>query len=305
LVLTDKRRAIIFVGGSVRGIYQLGVVSKLLETEEDDFEFLGGNSVGTLTSCFLGQYPMGEMGLGLRQLLDIWYGLKSAKDLWKMNLFSIFKALYDNGISNPAPLQQLIRAYCDLDKVKRSGRKVVISTVDVLEGEYVEYDQDHLTWQNIYGSTAMPFGCPAIETTDGKYLTDGGVLVSGPLTTAIKAGYKDITIVLNGPVSKKKRIKRVEVKDVKRMDKFALRILGMILDNQFIKQMQLCLLYNLLAKNELTEKAEVNVRVFAPSNVLASEMILMELTPSKLKEWYEEGRNTKPLSLEEYITTLD
>jgi predicted patatin/cPLA2 family phospholipase len=279
-------------------------MSKLLETEKDDFEFLGGNSVGTLTSCFLGQYPMGEMNKGLKELLSIWHGLTSGKDLWKINLFSFFKALYDNGISNPAPLQELIRTKCDLDKVKRSGRTVRISTVDVLKGEAVEYGEDNLTWQNIYGSTAMPFGCPAIQTADGKYLTDGGVLVSGPLGTAIKMGYRDITIVLNGPISKKKRIKPVTVKEVKRMDRFALRILDMIMDFKFVQQMKLCLLYNLLAQNELTDKVEVNVRIFAPSDTLASGMILMELEPDLLRQWYEEGRNTKPVDIETFISNL-
>jgi predicted acylesterase/phospholipase RssA len=298
-------RAIIFVGGSVRGIYQLGVLARILDENPDrTYKFLGGNSVGTLTAAFLGQYPIGQLAQGLIDLLKIWYGLKDGGDLWKINMFSILRALIDNGISNPRPLQKLIQDNFDVEKIKNSGRDIRISTVDVLDGRYVEYSEDQLTWQNIYGSTAMPFGCPAIETEDGKYLTDGGVLVSGPLKTAIKMGYRKIDLILNCPISTKKRVKRVEVKDVKRMDKFALRILGMILDNQFVQQMKMCMLYNLLAQNGLTDKVEVDVNIYAPSDVLASEMILMKLDPDQLRQWYEEGKATEPVDIETFLTNL-
>lgn len=300
-----EERAIIFVGGSVRGIYQLGVLSSILEKYPNRrYKFFGGNSVGTLTAAFLGQYPFGELGQGLKDLMDIWLGLRGSNDLWKVNVLSFVRALYDNGISNPKPLQRLIRDNLDIEKIKRSGRTVRISTVDVLEGEYVEYGEDELTWQNIYGSTAMPFGCPAIQTADGKYLTDGGVLVSGPLKTAIKMGYTKIDLVLNGPINTKKRIKRVEVKSVKRMDKFALRILGMILDHKFVEQMKMCLLYNLLAEQGLTDKVEVDVNIYAPCDILDSRMILMDLKPDLLLQWYEDGRTTEPVDIETFLSNL-
>jgi len=302
ITIRQEERAAIFVGGSVRGIFQAGVLKRIIEKYGDVFRFLGGNSVGSLAASFMGQYPMGELEQARQDYTNIWWGLRSADDLWKMNLFSIFKALYDNGISSPKPVQELIQGGFSPERLKSSERIVRISTVDVLKG-YREYDESNITWKEIYGSTAMPFGCPAM-LTDDAYLSDGGVLKSGPVSTAIKLGFKKLDIILNGPIGRIDEIPYEKWKSVKPMAKFAMRILSMILDQQFANNMKLALAYNLLAQASLTDRKQIDVNIYAPKKSLAKGLVLMELSPEKLREWYAEGLQTEPIGLEEFLESL-
>jgi predicted acylesterase/phospholipase RssA len=300
-------RALILGGGGVRGIYQVGVLLSILEESLDrDWRFIGGNSVGSVNGCFLGRYPMGQILQGVKDLYDVWHGLNRKEDLWKIYFFSYFKALFDNGVADPKPLQELIRRHFDAERMRKSGRKVVISTVDTLTN-YKEYDETNMTWKEVYGSAAMPYALPAI-LTDDAFLTDGGVLKPGPISTAIKMGYRKIDIILNGPVERSKRIPDIpydECKKIKPMMKFALRLLDLILQQQWEHNMKLAFQYNKEARSGNSDRHEIDFQIYAPKDLLSGDLLLLDLNPELIQDWFKQGLKTKPISLDEFIEKID
>jgi len=300
-------RALILGGGSVRGIYQVGVLMQILALfPKRDWRFIGGNSVGSVNGCFLGRYRFGDIFQAVQDLYDVWYGLNRKEDLWKLYFYSYIKALFDNGVANPKPLQELIKRHFDAEKMRKSGRQVYVSTVDTLTG-YKEYNQDTMTWKEVYGSASMPYALPAI-LTDDAFLTDGGVLRPGPISTAIKAGFRKIDIILNGPIERSKRIPEIpydEYKSIKPMLKFALRLLDLILAQQWEHNMKLAFMYNKEARAGNSDRHEIDFQIYAPKETLSGELLLLDLNPSQIQDWFERGKETEPISLEEFMDRLD
>lgn len=300
------QRALLLAGGSSRGIIQVGVLASIINKEpEIEYTFIGGNSVGAINAAFLAQFPIGDFPLAVDRLASLWFGLEGDRSIYRANLFSVLRYIWDNGFADPEPLKKLIQERFDPGLVRENGRKLRISTVDLLSGMYMEFGETEATWEHIYGSASMPYAFPAILTSDNKYyLTDGGVLKVAPIKTAIDLGYRKIDIVLNSPIERSKRVHCKSVKGVKRVDRYATRVLELILDHQFVLDMKLCLAYNLLSKANITRHREVDVRVFAPKEVLSDEMILVDFSPDILREWYNDSLQITPVDLEEFLSKV-
>jgi len=308
----EDESALILAGGSSRGITQVGTLCGALERALlGKYTFFGGNSVGAINAADLAQYPPEQFEQALEHLKTLWFGIRGNRDIWRGGLLSVLRPLWSNGFADPAPLQRILQRNFDPERVRASRQKLRLSTVDVLSGEYVEFGEAEATWEHVYASAAMPFAFPCIQK-DNYYLTDGGVLKVAPISTAIKLGYRKLDIILNAPVAKEKRVKRVEVREVRPLVPYACRILDLILDQQFVQELKVCLLYNRLARAGATDKVDLDVRIFAPSDVVSDELILMDFSKETLMGWYQENykkwsdrdRNEQPLSLEEFFDKL-
>lgn len=97
------------------------------------------------------------------------------------------------------PLRRIVKKYLDLDKLKTSGKKLLVGAVAHETGEYRYVDETNLDivkW--IMASSAFPVFFP-LEKIEGLNWTDGGVINVVPLYDALENGATEIDVIITRP----------------------------------------------------------------------------------------------------------
>lgn len=143
-------------------------------------------SLGTLLCAILG----GPLGL------TIFLALLTLGSLYvPYHFIETLRSVYRTG-----PLRSIVRKYLDLEKLKTSGKKLLVGAVAYETGEYRcadETNPDIIKW--IMASSSFPLFFP-LEKIEGLNWTDGGVTNVVPLQDAIENGATEIDIILTGPL---------------------------------------------------------------------------------------------------------
>jgi predicted patatin/cPLA2 family phospholipase len=97
------------------------------------------------------------------------------------------------------PLRKIVKKYLDLEKLRSSGKKLLVGGVAYETGEYRyadEQDPNIVNW--IMASSAFPVFFP-LEKIEGLSWTDGGLTNVVPLYDALENGATEIDVILTGP----------------------------------------------------------------------------------------------------------
>lgn len=143
-------------------------------------------SLGTLLSSVLGGPLWLTILLGLITLGSLFL---------PYHFIKILKSVYKT-----TPLRKIVKKHLDLEKLKSSGKKLLVGATAYETGEYRYVDEtnpDIVKW--IMASSAFPVFFP-LEKIDGLHWTDGGVTNVVPLQDAIENGATEIDIILTGPL---------------------------------------------------------------------------------------------------------
>jgi NTE family protein len=199
-------RALVLSGGGGRGAYSIGVYKALVE---DGYEpdLVSGASVGAIAGAYIAS------GYGPDELVDLWTSLERSevytirRDLWR---FGTWTHLLD-----PSPLREVLEETLDMEAVRASDVELMVTAVDVADGEMEVFRNEDLTVDHLMASSALPFVFPMVEI-DGKKYWDGGLGGWTPLEPAILAGAEEIFVVIPHPYSRQGAVPESPVETLER-----------------------------------------------------------------------------------------
>ena len=197
------KKAVVLGGGGSRGSYQVGVWKALLELGFD-YEIVTGTSVGALNGALMVQkdYELAaRMWQKLRtcDVMDIavTYKVENRKD-FTGKIVAFITEMVKKGGADPRPLEQMLRAYIDEEKLRNSEVEFGFVTVEyprlepkvltketVPDGEMVDYLM----------ASAACFPAMKARVIDGKTYIDGGYSDNVPVKMAVEMGADDIVAV--------------------------------------------------------------------------------------------------------------
>lgn len=188
-------RALVLSGGGSRGAYEVGVLRKVMQDEQRDYDILAGVSVGALNVGCLAQVKKGQPRAAYAKLKAVWDTIDD-------------KAIYSKWAAWPAsvpwkasvfctePMRKLVLANFDQQAVVDSGRLLRIGVVSWDTGAYKSVTEraPNLAWW-IMASAAYPVMFEPIKVGDQVY-GDGGIRNVTPLAEVIRMGAKEIDVIL-------------------------------------------------------------------------------------------------------------
>lgn len=231
----DSPLGLVLSGGGMRGAYEVGVMSGLLEAlgtggrVTAPFQFAAGASVGAINAAFVAANAH-EPGLNMSRLIAAWTGMDFSK-VFSPQLLSFFRQLFrgttppakeqqrlGTSLLNPAPLEALVKDTVDFDVLHgniRSGalEGLFIAALQVATGKTTIFCE--LGPNTIYRNSKDPRRGIAVEpiTLDhvlastaiplifparrvGRdFYCDGGLRLNTPIAPVIRAGAERLVIV--------------------------------------------------------------------------------------------------------------
>lgn len=210
LLPTPCGRTLVLGGGSLKGAFQCGAITAILETGFQP-EAIYGISVGSLNATFLvheANRQHAETGhidwpKVARVLLEFWIKNITKPDdvavirsrfLTGYNtLFSRFDGFLDN-----TPLRNLVRQHIDVNVLRQGPIKLKVGAVNVIEGDmvYVSPSDDNFL-DYVFASSSLPFLMPAVQIGGDrkKAFLDGGLREVAPLREAIDDGATELVCI--------------------------------------------------------------------------------------------------------------
>jgi predicted acylesterase/phospholipase RssA len=191
-------------------------------------------------------------------------------------LFYFPYRLLNNTISiyKTGPLRDLITKNLDIEKLKNSGKKLIIGTTCYDTGEYKsiqEIDENIIDW--IMASSAYPIFFPMM-CIDNNHYVDGGITSLAPLSDVLHINEVDqIDIIITSPF---------EVEKTNGKSAGIIKQLIRTLDIISSQTMQT----DFLVRSSIYPG--LKIRYFIPEKQLASNPL--DFSPDKLRKIFDEGR---------------
>jgi len=282
LVKGDKpRRALVLPGGGGRGAYQVGVAKALAE-QGIEFDLAFGTSIGGINATFLAQ---GE----IEQLEKMWLQLRP-KDIFRLPSASQLSRMVFGtklGVLDTSPMEELLRRYVDLRKLKASRTKVGLFTTDLcsLETRLVTIDDIMSTDELVdvlMATSAVPIAFPPRHLQGKGLWVDGGLVKNTPMQAAVDLGAEEIFTVLLHPET-------IDACPTSMWQVLA-RCLDIVLEASARKEVETLSMYNRLISEGAAEAAgrrHIDIHVFQPRRPLDTN--LLEIDPERSRRLIQQG----------------
>ncbi|HHV96581.1 MAG TPA: patatin-like phospholipase family protein [Clostridiaceae bacterium] len=200
-------RGLVLEGGGAKGAYHIGVVKSLYEMGFD-FQAVAGTSVGALNGAMIVQ---GEID----KAYDIWYNLCPEKVIRLTDterrelkyigeqekrlgakLERLRKIIADRGL-DISPLESLLRAVIDEEKIRNSKMEFGIVTYDLTSRRPVEVYKEDIPHGKLIDYLIASSSLPVfkLKTIDDKVYLDGGIYNVLPVNLVQQKGCKDVVVI--------------------------------------------------------------------------------------------------------------
>jgi NTE family protein len=275
-------RALVLSGGGSKGAYRCGALQYILGELEVQYDALCGVSVGAINVAFLAMYKHGEEKRSASVLKSMWRSLDNSKIYKRHFPFGRWHAIWKKSFFDSSPLHNLLKTNISLEKIRASGKQVNVGTVSLSSGKYTTFDQtsDHFI-DAVIASASFPGMLTPVEFL-GQLWTDGGIKEISPIKKAVELGADIIDVIICNPKTRiKKFIPNPTTVDVLK------RSMDLSTDKIMANDIEKVEMYNLLAKNGLTEKKYVQLNIVRPDLNLIED--LLDFRPEKIKEMMEKG----------------
>ncbi len=192
-------KVLVLSGGGAKGAYEAGVLKRLVLEMGIRYDAFCGVSVGALNASFLSQYGAGEEQNGVQDLLKFWTSVTTPQVYKSWFLFGRLAAAWKPSVYNSAPLHSWVRGALSNDRLRKSGKQLVVGATSLKTGEYKTWDQTspYIVDAVLASSAFLAMLLPV--TVDGELYTDGGVRDVTPVKAAIDLGATSIDVVMCSP----------------------------------------------------------------------------------------------------------
>jgi len=210
-------------GGGVRGAYEAGVLSGIVEVlglgskDRSPFQVVAGSSVGAIHAAFVAAHAH-RGDLNLEKLEGAWRGLELGTYLRIRPLQLLRGGSPERSLIDVRPLEKLIRAAVPFSRIHRNVargvvRAVFVAALQIATGRTVLFAQiapgvkyvpspDRrrkpvkvaLGPDHVLASTALPLLFPP-RLVSGRYYCDGGLRFNTPIAPAIRAGADRLVVI--------------------------------------------------------------------------------------------------------------
>ncbi|MGH7334529.1 MAG: patatin-like phospholipase family protein [Candidatus Rokuibacteriota bacterium] len=194
----DAANALVLSGGGAKGAWEAGVVSALIRGGFP-IQLVAGSSAGALNAAMIADGR-------LDRLEELWRTV-TREQIYALRPSVFFGGLLPGWLTllvldragslfDARPLRELIGRSLDLDRVRDSPVRVVVTTTDLARRQQRLFDNQTLSIDALMAATAVPGAFPPVEV-DGELLVDGGLTGRAPILTALEVGNRlDRVVVL-------------------------------------------------------------------------------------------------------------
>lgn len=189
--------AVILSGGGAKGAYEAGVVAVLAERRVP-LRIAAGSSAGALSAAMLVAGRTDRLETMWRSIRrDQVYSIR-APIFFAGLLPGWLTLLAVNGSSSlldPQPLRELISTSLDLERVRSSPVRLLVTAADLVRKETRAFDNQTVTVDVLMAAAAVPGAFPPV-TVDGAILADGGLTSRAPVIEALRHTAVDRALVV-------------------------------------------------------------------------------------------------------------
>jgi NTE family protein len=179
--------AVILSGGGAKGAYEVGVVAVLAERRVP-LRIAAGSSAGALSAAML-------VAGRTDRLETMWRSIRR-EQVYSIRAPIFFAGLLPgwltllavNGSSSlldPQPLRELISTSLDLERVRSSSVRLLVTATDLVRKETRAFDNQTVTVDVLMAAAAVPGAFPPVMV-DGAVLVDGGLTSRAPVIEALQ-----------------------------------------------------------------------------------------------------------------------
>lgn len=275
-------RALVCSGGGSKSAYSTGVINHLLGDLNINYSAFCGVSSGAIVASYISQFHSGQEKEAADSLKEWWLKLDNSKIFINWRFFGRLTAAWSKSFYDSSPLHSLIRENILLDKIRSSGKKVAIGTVNISSGKYhYFYPNDDDFINAIIASSAFPGMMLPIKMKD-QWWMDGGIKTLSPIDAAIGFGATHIDVITTSPeVRIKKFIENPSIIDIFK------RTVDLSTDKILSNDIEKILIYNQLAEAGVSNKKVIELRIFRPHNNLIDDVLNFD--PIKIREMMNKG----------------
>jgi len=275
-------KALVISGGASKGAYAVGIVNYLLGDLKQSYDIYVGTSVGAINAAYLSMFKSGEEENAATSLKEWWLKLDNAHIYASWPFWGRLAAAWRKSFFDSSPLYELIHQNIDLDRIRSSGKKVAVGSVNLHRGKYETFTQDDDNFiAAILASAAFPAFFSPIKINNDYYV-DGGIKKLSNIKLAIQMGATSVDVITTSPdIRDKKFIQEPNIIDIVR------RILDMATDKILSNDIELAETYNKLAEAGLTDKKPIKLRILKPHYNLVDNVL--DFDPIKIREMMDKG----------------
>lgn len=201
-------RALVLSGGARKGAYQAGAIKHLMSVEQREYDMFVGISVGAINAAHLAQYQNPVQAAD--SLYSLWEDVTNAqvRKYWYGGVLWILPALWKGSVYNTSGLRKLLDEKLSAEKVKQSGKSLLVGAVSLDTGKYRVFDEGYSNLHDaVLASSAFPGFLEDVEI-EGELYTDGGVKNVVPIRDAVEAGATEIDVIITGPLGEMEQWER-------------------------------------------------------------------------------------------------
>jgi len=185
----DGAVALVLSGGGAKGAWEAGVAAALLE-QGLPVRVVAGSSAGALNAAMIAD--------GRIDRLEALWRAVTAEQVYALRPSVFFGGLLPGWLTlltlnqagslfDPEPLRRLIADSLDLERVRASPVRLLVTATDLARYRTRVFDNATVTVDALMAAAAVPGAFPAVEV-DGDLLVDGGLAGRAPILEALAAG---------------------------------------------------------------------------------------------------------------------
>ena len=178
LPLTLSCRILSLSGGGSYGAFEVGVITKLIDDNKGQWDFITGVSAGSLNAYYLSTIPIEEEKEASKSFKSLWTSINN-NDIYSLKFFLNGESVFDT-----TPLRKtLIKLFSN----RKVVRNIQVSATSLSLGEQVVFNETDLKINPIdilMSSSAIPLLFPPIPFQN-DFFVDGGlsgnILIDEPI----------------------------------------------------------------------------------------------------------------------------
>src|SRR3989454_7962380 len=191
--------ALILSGGGAKGAYEAGSAAAFAERGLP-FRIVAGSSAGALNAAMI-------VAGRADRLEALWRAVKKDQ-VYSLRAPVLFAGLLPGWLTllaldgagsllDSQPLRGLITASVDLERIRSSPIRLLVTATDLARREQRVFDNRTVTVDALMGAAAIPGAFPAVAV-DGTLLVDGGLTARAPILEALEtATVKRAVVVMS------------------------------------------------------------------------------------------------------------